>query len=96
MKKLLETELGVQAMSALSKGFDSYQKWKEENPRFAANLEASLNIADFAWDVATLGAVGSAKKAIKEGTEEVGQKLGKIALQESSDQAIKKGAIKLI
>lgn len=93
-KKLLETELGVQAMSALSKGFDSYQKWKEENPRFAANLEASLNIADFAWDVATLGAVGSAKKAIKEGTEEVGQKLGKIALQESSDQAIKKGAIK--
>ena len=92
-KKLLETELGIKAMSALSNGFESYQSWKQENPRFAANLEASLNIADLAWDIATVGTVTSVKKVAKESVEEASQKIGKIALQESSEKVVKKGAI---
>ena len=70
-KNLLDTKLGEQAVIALSNGMQSYQDWKKDNSRFASNLEASLNIGDFAIDIATFGAT----KAGKEALEEAGEKL---------------------
>jgi hypothetical protein len=84
-KKLLNTKLGEQAVIALSNGMQSYQDWKKENPRFAANLESTLNIADLAIDLATIGSVSGVKKAAKEtlqeGAEEAGEKLLKTELK---------------
>lgn len=41
----LETPAGQAGLQALSSGMETYQSWKEENPRAAANLEAVGNIA---------------------------------------------------
>jgi len=45
-KKILQTPLGQQAISALAAGMDTYQVFKEEHPEFAANFEAFVNIGD--------------------------------------------------
>ena len=45
-RELLQTEAGQTAVSALGQGIDAYQDFKDEHPTIAANLEATVNIAD--------------------------------------------------
>jgi len=44
-KELVATPMGQKAMEAISGGMESYQSWKQANPKDAANLEAVVNIA---------------------------------------------------
>ena len=61
--KLLQTKVGQAGLSALSGGVESYDKWKSENPRAAANLEAVVNIGSL-FPARAIGKAG-AKPVVK-------------------------------
>ena len=41
---LMNTSKGQEAQKAIAKGADAYKKWAEENPEFAGNVEATVNL----------------------------------------------------
>lgn len=90
-KALLDTEVGEQALGALQQGIETYEDWAKENPRFAENLEATVNIADLVG----LGAI--AKSGVKGVGKAVGEDLGRVA-KEFGEQVSKdvKGGVKRV
>ena len=64
----LKTSAGQAGLAAASAGFEAYQEWKGQNPRFARNLESVVNIGSLfpAGKAAQLG-VRTAKGAVATG-----------------------------
>jgi len=46
LRELAETDIAKDWLVKLSEGIEVFEKWAEENPRAARNIEAAINIAD--------------------------------------------------
>lgn len=73
---ILQTDIGKAGVSALSKGVQEYEKWKEQNPRIAESLEGVLNIASILPAEKVLG-VGA--KVVKPAAKLAGEAVGEAA-----------------
>jgi hypothetical protein len=78
-KKILENETVKAGLKKADEGIDSYFKWKQENPRAAANVESVVNIGLVLSDAKAFqavapkgGALRSAGEAIEAGVEKQG------------------------
>lgn len=80
-KALLDTEAGKAALSALGQGVEVYQGFKAEHPTIAANLEATVNIAD----ILTLG---KGTQLLRKG---VGEVIERQAVKDVAGEAAKRG-----
>lgn len=95
-KKFLKTNAGKSLANAGIKTVEAYQDWKEEHPRFAANLESALNIADLTIDLATMGGVKTIRETAKEGAEEVAEKVAKRTAPNLMEELVEEGGEKAV
>jgi len=67
-RAIAETDIGQRGLEALGGGIEKYNKFKEENPALAADLESTLRLGDLllATKVTKIGG-----RAVKEAAEEV-------------------------